>query len=346
VRVIHAVRSDGFAGVERHVCVLAAAQVARGHDVTVIGGDERRMVAAIGSADVTVLPGNTVASVALALSRTSPGADLIHAHMTAAELAAAVAALRPGPNLPLISTRHFAARRGRTRLGRLAGRFIESRLAAQIAISQYVADHIEGGSEVVYPGVMDNPGSERPRSWTVLVVQRLEPEKRTDVALSAFAASKLADAGWRLQVVGDGSQREALQEQAARSGIAPAVDFLGSRDDVAAQMTAAGLLIAPCPIEGLGLVVLEAMAAALPVVATAAGGHLETLPPEAHDLCFEPDDVGAAATSLRLLAGDAGLRAHLGRLGHERQREKFTPQVQAEATDRVYRSVLVGSPAD
>ena len=64
---------------------------------------------------------------------------------------------------------------------------------------------------------------------------------------------------------------------ALNSGIASAVHFLGFRTDVPGLMDECGILLAPCPIEGLGLTVLEAMQSGLPVVAAHAGGHVEML---------------------------------------------------------------------
>ena len=116
-----------------------------------------------------------------------------------------------------------------------------------------------------------HPRQDRPRRSAA------RPEKRTDVAIRAFAASGLADDGWRLKVAGHGSLLVELERLTEELGISARVDFLGPRRDVAELMSRSAILLAPCPIEGLGLVVLEAMAAQLPVVASA-GGHLETLP--------------------------------------------------------------------
>ncbi|HQZ84060.1 MAG TPA: glycosyltransferase family 4 protein [Actinomycetota bacterium] len=343
MRVVHVIRSDGFAGVERHVAVLARAQAANGDDVVIIGGDRDRMTATLPDGSVELRSGNTVAEALRSLQSAAADADLLHAHMTAAEFVAAmVGSVGRARRLPLIATRHFAARRGSSVPGRASAALIASRLTAQISISRFVADRIDGTSEVVYPGVeaIDAPAPTRGR--TVLVVQRLEPEKRTDVAIRAFAASGLADDGWRLKVAGHGSLLVELERLTEELGISARVDFLGPRRDVAELMSRSAILLAPCPIEGLGLVVLEAMAAQLPVVASAAGGHLETLPAQAHAFCFEANDANAASRSLVRLAGDSALRARLAAAGLSRQREFFTPAAQAIATEKVYRAALAG----
>lgn len=341
-RIVHAIRSDGFAGVERHVCVLARAQADRGDAVTVIGGDPMRMSLALQDTDVTLRPGATVAAVTRALAGAAPAAEVIHTHMTAADFAAAAACLLPGRRVPIVSTRHFSAPRGQSRLGRAAAGFIAARVSAQVSISRYVAERIEGSSQIVYPGVEPFALPQLPREPAVLVVQRLEPEKRTDIAVAAFARSGLAEQGWCLRIVGDGSLRSQLQQQAADLGIGSAAEFLGMRADVPELMARAALMLAPCPIEGLGLGVLEAMAAHLPVVASAAGGHLETLPQPAQQYSFPANDAAAAAAALRALAGDSGLRHQLGELGAQRQQQHFTPAAQAAHIAAVYATVLRG----
>ncbi len=121
---------------------------------------------------------------------------------------------------------------------------------------------------------------------------------------------------------------------------AAAVRFLGFRMDVDELMAAAGIFLAPRPTEALGLSVLEAMAAGLPVVAAAAGGHLETVGTVPGAALFPPGDTGRLAGDLRRLAADEEARAAYGRELLAAQRARFTVEAQAEATEAVYRSVL------
>jgi glycosyltransferase involved in cell wall biosynthesis len=118
------------------------------------------------------------------------------------------------------------------------------------------------------------------------------------------------------------------------------VRFLGQQSDIPGRMAAAGLLIAPRPDEAYGLSVLEAMACGLPVVATGAGGHLETLGLLDSPALFPPGDVEAAGTLLRRLADDPGERHRLAVAQRELQRSRFTLEAQQRATDEVYRGVL------
>ncbi len=339
LRILHAIRSDGFAGVEHHVATLAVAQRALGHRVAVIGGDPAAMRAAVGDPAIRLRPAVTVLDTALAIDGWRR-CDILHVHMTAAEIAA-VLAVRSW-SVPVVSTRHFGGRRGTSLGGRLAAPLVERRVAAQIAISEYVAGLIGGPSTVVHHGVPASAASPRAlgRKDTVLVVQRLEEEKATGVALHAFARARLADRGWRLEIAGEGAQRPHLERLAVRLGIARSVRFLGRRSDVPALMERAGIFLATCPVEGLGLSVLEAMAAGLPVVAAGAGGHLETVGALPGAALFDPGNASAAAALLARLTADERERERYGTALQSLQRGRFSVESQARATEAVYRSVL------
>ncbi|MCK9794822.1 glycosyltransferase family 4 protein [Isoptericola sp. 4D.3] len=348
--MVHVVVSGAFAGVEAHVARLARAQAERGDRVVVVGGDVGRVRQAAGPG-VRVHPGASLREAWASLAALRAGADVLHAHMTAAELLAVAAAGAPttARHLPVVATRHFAQVRGRSLPGRVASRMIRPRLAAQVAISRYVADAVGEPSVVVPPGVgpagADALGGASPpraadREPVVLMVQRLEPEKRTDLGVRAFAASGLAARGWRLDVAGDGSLRDDLARLVSRSGLTGSVRLLGERRDVAARMGRAALLLAPCPAEGLGLSVLEAMAAGLPVVAADAGGHVETLGGLDPAALWRPGDADDGGRCLAVLAASPARRDVLADAALDRQRSGYTPAAQATATDAVYRDAL------
>ncbi len=341
MRITHLVCTPNFAGVERHIAVLAAAQHDLGHDVTVLGGDVPRMRAAISRSGVRVVPVHGVThAVRLLTGPAAPPADVVATHMTAADLAAAAS---PGlRETPIVSTRHFVGERGSTLHARAAVKALSRRITADIAVSRYIADSLRTEASVVLPGIPDRevcpPAGDREPS--VLLVQRLETEKATDVALRAFAATGLAERGWRLRIAGDGSERPSLEALAAELGIGPFTEFLGQRSDVVDLMARAGLLLATCPVEGLGLTVLEAMASGLPVVASASGGHLETVGPVPGAALFPAGDAAAAATLMSDLADSPERRDAYGAALRERQRTHFSVHAQAGATEEIYRHAL------
>ncbi|MEP6651101.1 MAG: glycosyltransferase, partial [Lapillicoccus sp.] len=186
MRVLHVVCSDRFAGVERHVALLAGAQHDAGATVAVIGGDEGSMRRDIGRNAVVFRPAGGLLQTIRTARPFVQGADIVHVHMTASEVAGVIAAV--GARAAVITTRHFADGRGSTALNRWVGQRAAARIDAQIAVSAYAARYVEGHSTVVHAGVRDrtapDPGT---RERTVLVAQRLESEKCTDLALDAFA---------------------------------------------------------------------------------------------------------------------------------------------------------------
>jgi len=333
------VRSDAFAGVESHVARLACAQAEAGDEVVVIGGDPARMAAAVDGA-VRLVPARSVTEVVKAVRHWQRGADVVHAHMTAAEIACATALL--GSSKALVVTRHFARLRGSNPVSSLAAGTAANRVRAQMAISDYVARSIGGTSTVIHPGVLSTgstiQASQRRR--VVLIAQRLEAEKETEVAMTAFARSGLAGEGWRLELAGGGAQRGGLEVLAAQLDIASSTDFLGHHGDVAQLMQRAAVLLAPCRVEGLGLAVLEGMAEALPVVAVGAGGHLETVGSVPGAALHAPGDAEAAGSMLATLALDPAARDAYGAALQRAQRERFTPEHQARETAAVYREVV------
>ncbi len=316
----HVVVTANFAGTERYVCLAANASAERGFSVTVIGGDPVRMRAELTS-EVRWLPGARVPEAARSLLRLGRQ-DVCHAHLTMAE--AVVVALRWRHKARVISTRHIVARRGSSTIGRALAPWIAGALDREIAISDYVAERLELRPVVVIRnGVPPAEPAWSVDSKLVLVLQRLEPEKQTSVALRAWQLSGLADSGWRMRIVGDGAQRQALEAQVLHEHI-HGVEFVGTQTDVRPHLVAAGILMAPTPNEALGLSVLEAMAAGIPVVASWSGGHLETVAPQLGLNGFPPGDERAAARCLTRLANDDELRAMLSRQGRQRQTSEFS----------------------
>ena len=332
--VVHVVVTDSFAGVERYVATAATGLCRRGWTVSVIGGEAGLMNSGPepGFAHYEV---TGILSTARQLARCRP-VDLVHAHLTSAELAATVSA--PLLRAAVLTTRHFAARRGSTLRGQIVAPLIRGRLAVQLAPSRYVADLTREDCRVLFSGVPNIARSDDPRDRTILVLQRLEPEKSTDVAVSAFAASGLAQSGWRLVVAGRGSLEAALRTQAHESGLRDSVDFVGFVRDPSELLARASMLLAPRADEAFGLSVAEAMAVGLPVVAAGSGAHPELL--GAGGWMFPPGDSCRAAKLLRHLAEDAELASAYGEELRSRQQELFSLDAHLDGLERVYRDVL------
>lgn len=340
MKIAHVVVTDAWAGVEAHVSRLARAQAGSGHTVAIIGGSPR-MVPRHAGAQVGFAEGQTVRKAWSSLRSLPWTPTVVHAHMTAAELAATLFPPVLRRECPMVVTRHLALPRGSSFAGKAASALIRRRVAGQIAISAHTAAHIDGRSTIILagvdsPDVKTNPGDSR----TILIAARLEAEKRVDIGIRAFALSGVNRVGWRLVIAGDGTCRSELEQLVCELSLSGSVEFLGYRSDVGTLMAGTGIFLAPTPAEGLGLSVIEAMAAGLPVLADGSGGHLESLGDEGRPGLYRSQDTQDAGERLLALACDPELRRAYGAELQRRQKEHFTLQGQVIATDKFYYSVL------
>lgn len=336
-RVLHIVVTERFAGVERYVCDTASETARRGWDVAVVGGDADSMKRELAKG-VHWAPGATPA-VALRSVLGLGRWDICHVQMTLAE--AVGCATRRVHGAPIVSTRNFPTKRGTSPFGRVVAPWIAKRVTREIATSEFIAENLERPpSAVIVSGVPNSPCLWCSDNRVVLVLQRLESEKDTTTALLAWHASKLYDEGWCLRVVGDGSQRGALERCVTAEAIA-GVTFTGHSRDVASELGRAGMLLASAPAEPLGLSVIEAMAAGVPVVACGSGGHLETAGLIPGAPLFQPRDETSAAVALRSLR-PASVRSQLSAAGRQVVAEHFTIGRHVDRLLREYESARRG----
>jgi glycosyltransferase involved in cell wall biosynthesis len=337
--VVHLVVTDAFAGVERYLCEVSNELATRGHRVVTIGGDRERMRHEL-AADVANHPAAGLLAGARALARVGH-VDIVHVHMTAAEAAAWLA--RPLQRSPIVATRHFARDRGSSAVARGLATITSRAIACDIAISQFVADSISGPTVVIPNGVPDRDQAPLDMA-TVVMLQRLEAEKATDLGIHAWARSGLAGQGWRLLIAGQGELRGSLVQLALDLGVADSVEFLGYVADTDKLLSEASVFLAPGHLDGFGLSVVEAMAHGVPVVAARAGGHLETLADDG--LLFPPEDPAAAAQELVRLSRDASLRRSTGAALRHRQQRLFSLPRHVDRLEEVYRLVIAGVRPD
>jgi glycosyltransferase involved in cell wall biosynthesis len=158
----------------------------------------------------------------------------------------------------------------------------------------------------------------------VLSVARLVPDKDLATLIKAFHLTRARHPEAELWLVGDGPRRPALEQLAREGDGVPRVKFFPSSPDLRPFWRRAGLLALSSVYEGLPNVVLEAMAAGLPVVATRVGGIPEAVVSGETGWLVPPRDVPGLAGALEKLLADPEARRSLGRAGRRRAEELFS----------------------
>ncbi|MGZ4256566.1 MAG: glycosyltransferase family 4 protein [Gaiellaceae bacterium] len=173
---------------------------------------------------------------------------------------------------------------------------------------------------------------------TIVTVGRLKAPK--DHATLLRALGRLEAGSFRARLVGDGPDRPLVEEEIREQRLETAVALLGERDDVAEQLAEADVFALSSTSEGLPLSVIEAMAAGLPVVATAVGGVPELVVDGETGLLVPARDAKALAQALGRLVRDRELRERLGEAGRSRAEQLFDLPAFRRAHVALYRSLL------
>jgi glycosyltransferase involved in cell wall biosynthesis len=316
---------------------------------------------------------SALAAVIELLRRRPP--EIIHNHMYRAEVIgtrAALALAELGPPRPfIVSTIHSSRVRSpedRALLRRLTPSIDRLIAVSRAIIAKLVAEgRTAAPVELIYNGVdlkkyeYTDACCTLPEEYgfpegtpLVGVVARLEPEKGHRTLLEAWpiVLDRVPDA--RLLIIGEGSQREALEEQAERMELlgercsddrcvgtrrarpAASVLFTGLRDDVPAVTAALDVAVLPSYREAQGLALLEAMALRRPVVATAVGGVPEMVEDEQTGLLVPPRDPVALGNAIARLLTDHPLADMLARAGHDFVHANFSLDEMVRSVSAVY----------
>ena len=171
-------------------------------------------------------------------------------------------------------------------------------------------------------------------------VGRLEPAKGHTFLLQAMARLRHQVPEVRCVIVGSGYLLEALERERAELGLDDCVIFTGFREDMLALMQGFDVFALPSRWEGLGIVLLEAMAYARPLVAAAVGGVNDVVVPGESGLLVRPGDPGALADALLGLLRDPERARALGVGGNRRLREHFRDEVANEKMHALYSRLL------
>ena len=255
--------------------------------------------------------------------------DIFHASSSKAGVLGRLAAF--AARVPIrIFTVHgwaFAAYSGPTSsLYRWADRLVSPLTTVTICVSENeLALGLEAGTcsaerTVVIRNAVDvvaAPRSGHERATPRLIaVGRLKAPKDFETLVHALAV--LPRGSFEGLIVGDGPDRETLELEARRLGLAERLLFVGERGDVPELLASADIFVLSSASEGLPVSVLEAMAAELPVVSSAVGGLSELVVADETGFLVPPGDAEELAAALELLIADPELRRRFGAAGRAR----------------------------
>jgi glycosyltransferase involved in cell wall biosynthesis len=180
----------------------------------------------------------------------------------------------------------------------------------------------------------------------VLAVGRFSREKgHVDLVRALAAMRRLAPAlAVKLVLVGEGPERARVAAEAHASGLAEHVIFAGHTNEVRHFYAVAEVLALPSHSEGSPNVLLEAMAAGLPVVATRVGGVPEIATDGETALLVPPRDTAALASALARLLADPALASRLGTSAQSLVITRFSPEAYARSLVSIYRDLLAAQP--
>ena len=290
--------------------------------------------------------------------------DVVHSHMTHASLLTRMA--RPFCPMPvLICTLHghkmYSVKAEGAALRELAHRLTDGLADITTAVSEAAGERYARVKAVSRKRLMVIPNGIPEEAYTPnqvvrlrerrnlnlrdefawLAVGRLEKVKDYATMLRAFPVALEADVAQVLVIAGAGSQRPHLDALAEELGITPYVRFLGVRTDIPQLMQAADGLVLSSVFEGMPLVMLEAGASGLPMVATRVGGNAEILPREQRMLLVpprRPRELGLAMQRLACLS-DAGRRA-MGEAAREFVLSRFGMDAILDQWEELYTRLL------
>jgi glycosyltransferase involved in cell wall biosynthesis len=170
-----------------------------------------------------------------------------------------------------------------------------------------------------------NQRNEGERPLQVIAVGRLSPEKGQAGLLDAIAMLRDRGLDVALTLVGDGPEEASLHAQVDRLELGALVRFVGRQDErtTLTSIAAADVLVLSSFMEGLPVVLMEAMALGIPVIATRVAGIPELVRDEVSGLLFDPADWAALADAIAKLAADPSLRKKLAAAGRQRIEKDF-----------------------
>lgn len=326
-------------GVELSLLRLTDYLRARGDEVTVCALARRGLVAdELAARGVRVVcpeltsPTHAVKLISVITLIRELKPDVVHAHLFAAEVVAALALPLSGVNSRLVVSKYETGywmqwyhRLGERWLRRRADAVIADSISLQELLIRRGYDPAR--IRVAYPLLREEmetaPAHLDPAVFTILMAARFERVKGHRELVDAARELRAAGGEFRILFAGDGEERPAIEARVREAQLEAQCSFLGFTRGIPKLMAESSILVLPSLAETTPLVLLEAMAAGLPIVATTLPGITEIVKHGCEALLVPPGNRGALAAALRKLMDYPELRRRLAAAAGERYRRSF-----------------------
>jgi glycosyltransferase involved in cell wall biosynthesis len=243
-------------------------------------------------------------------------------------------------------------------LERLASRWSDRMIfISQPLIDWALKDHIVGEDKIakIYSGIqldkfhpVKSEEKDRIRSkWSlqkeeavVGIVSKLWEGKGHTVLIEAFKLLKEKIKDAKLVIVGEGYLYDELFRRVGNNGLRDSVLFTGFQMDVSEIIATFDVAVLPSFFEGMGRVILEAMAMEKPIVASRVGGIPDLIDQGINGLLVRPGDARELADALERVLSDNGLAKKLGKEGRKKIKDQFSADVMVRSIEKLYRELL------
>jgi len=366
MKILYIIGGLGVGGAERQLFYLVRG-IARLADVTVVS---------LSGPNAALLPEfERLAGVQTVLCPKRPGIDpmliprlvavlrrerpaIVHTYLRTASYWGRVAACLAGVPIRIASERNVELARGS--FANMLDRRLSSVTDRVVVNSTAIRDHLvrterldPAKIEVLHSGVPVFQALLEPEvhtmrwelglgefEYVVAFIGRLVPQKNPALFLEMAQAILRSGLKCGFLLVGDGPLRATLGEQTRNLGIEESVRFVGVRNDMPRILGMIDLLVLTSDWEGLPNVVLEALAAGVPTVATNVGGVGELLADGVTGYIVPPRDLSTLVDRVIRMLGDKDFRAQCGRRGREYVQAHFSISAMVDRTVKVYNTTL------
>lgn len=179
----------------------------------------------------------------------------------------------------------------------------------------------------------------KPEDFVILSIAELHPRKGLKYLLEAYAEIQSKEPKTRLIIVGEGPERKTLEKIMKKLELTDRVLLIGRQEDIPHILASANLFVLASVKEAFGLVLLEAMAAQVPIVATEVGGIPEIVQNHKNGELVEAQNYHALAQTIREVMSNNALMQKLTYMGHHRVKE-FDVSHMVRKTENIYDTVL------